>query len=82
MSHVGCVTKPKGCIKGKHCFFFFTELVPILIWGNKLIKEIPLILFYISIAYRIEFIDQLKGREEAKTSGVFHTIFYANCTSC
>lgn len=45
------------------------------IWENKFIKEIPLILFYISIVYGIEFISQLKRRKEVTISVVFHIIF-------
>lgn len=64
-SHIACVVKQRGYIKGKLFFFFFMELGQCLILGNKLIKEIPLILFYISVVYRIEFINQLKGGKEA-----------------
>lgn len=80
VSHIDGLTKQKGYIKGKPFFFFFSELGQCLILGNKLIKEIPSILFYISIVYRIEFINKLKGGKEANDFwSVSHYFLYRLC---
>lgn len=70
----------KGILKVSLSFSFSPSWGQCLILGNKLIKEIPSILFYISIVYRIEFINKLKGGKEANDFwSVSHYFLYRLC---
>lgn len=72
MSHIEGGRRQGGDTEKSWFFIFVWNWSQCRIWGHRLITEIPLALFKVSVAYRTEDTHSL---EERKVCGVFHTIF-------